>query len=442
MPQKISVFGLGYVGSVTAACLAAKGHQVLGVDINPHKVEAIESGRAPVLEKGLEELVAEFNRACRLHATTDAARAIRETDLSFICVATPALNNGKQDLGQLDVVLAQVGAALRRKNGAHTVVLRSTVMPGTTEGTVFPKLEEASEKHIGKGLSVCYNPEFLREGSAISDFLYPTITVLGAKETGQLDAVREVYRWVPGKVFETGLTTAETVKAVCNAFHALKIVFSNEVGTFCKRLNVDTEAVFGIFRADTRLNASAAYLAPGFAFGGSCLSKDLRALTQRTRQLDLKLPVLESILTSNNDHLERAVEAILQTGKKRIGVLGLSFKPDTDDLRESALVQLVKRILGEGCHVRIWDRDVSLGKLVGSNRQFIEQGIPHIGSLLVTDLREVFRTTDVIVVGTSVVSRAIISSYVAPNQTVIDLANLDKSRRLHGHPCYQGICWD
>jgi GDP-mannose 6-dehydrogenase len=441
MGQKISVFGLGYVGSVTATCLASRGHQVLGVDLNPDKVAAIESGRSPVLEKGLEQLSAEANRACRLHATNDAARAVAESDISFICVATPNLSNGKHDLRQVQRVAAEIGGALRDKSGHHTVVLRSTVMPGTTEGVLIPQLEEASGRRVGVDIGVCYNPEFLREGSAISDFLNPTITVFGATSSGQLRAIREAFDWVPGRVFETSLTTAETVKSVCNVFHALKVVFANEVGTLCKRLEIDTEAVFEIFKADTRLNASAAYLTPGFAFGGSCLPKDLRAVTQQARQVDLKLPVLESILASNNDHIERAVETVLQTGKKRVGMLGLSFKTGTDDLRESPLVQFIKRLIGEGCQVQIWDRDVSLGQLVGSNRQYIEQVIPHIGSLLVAEQADAVRSAEVVVIGTSGVDKDALSAFLRKEQTVIDLVNLSKSQRLSGFPSYEGICW-
>src|SRR5579859_7581330 len=406
MSRRISIFGLGYVGSVTAACLAHKGNRVLGVDVNPAKVETLESGRPPVLEQGIEDLMAESHRACRLHATTDATKAVLESEVSFVCVGTPNLRNGQHDLRQVERVISNIGTALRQKDAFHTVVLRSTVMPGTTESLVIPKLQEASGKRAGVNFGVCYNPEFLREGSAVSDFLQPTITVLGAPDPSHLRVVRDLYAWAPGRIFESSLTTAETVKSICNAFHALKVVFANEIGTLCKRMGIDTEAVFEIFKSDTRLNASAAYLTPGFAFGGSCLPKDLRAVAQCARQLDLRLPVIESILPSNNDHIERAVDEVLHTGKRKIGVLGLSFKTGTDDLRESPLVQFIKRLLGEGCQVRIWDRDVALGRLVGSNRQFIEEVIPHIGTLLVANLSEVVHSAEVVVIGTRVVDKA------------------------------------
>jgi GDP-mannose 6-dehydrogenase len=441
MSRSVSIFGLGYVGSVAAACLAHKGNRVLGVDVSPAKVETLRSGRPPVLEQGIEEFVSEANRTGRLHATTDPTEAVLKSDVSFVCVGTPNLRNGQHDLRQVERVIQDIGRALREKDGFHTVALRSTVMPGTTESLVIPKLEEASGKRAGKDFGVCYNPEFLREGSAVADFLQPTITVLGAPNPSHLREVRELYAWVPGKTFETSLTTAETVKSICNAFHALKVVFANEIGTLCKRMGIDTEAVFEIFKSDTRLNASVAYLTPGFAFGGSCLPKDLRAVAQCARQLDLRLPVIESILPSNNDHIERAVEEVLHTGKRKIGVLGLSFKTGTDDLRESPLVQFIKRLLGEGCQVRIWDRDVALGRLVGSNRQFIEEVIPHIGTLLAADLSEVVHSAEVVVIGTRAVDKGTLLPELRKDQVVVDFVNIEKSRRPIEHGAYEGICW-
>jgi GDP-mannose 6-dehydrogenase len=411
------------------------------VDVNPAKVETVQAGRSPVLEKGLAEIMAESSRACRLHATTSVARAVEDSDASFICVGTPNLRNGEHDLRQIERVISEIGAAMRCKSGFHTVVLRSTVMPGATESIVIPKLEAASGKRAGEGFGVCYNPEFLREGSAVPDFLDPTITVLGAATSDHLREIREIYAWVPGKIFETSLSTAEMVKSICNVFHALKVVFANEVGTLCKRMGIDTEAVFEIFKADTRLNSSAAYLTPGFAFGGSCLPKELRAVSQRARHVDLRLPVIESIMTSNHDHIERAVEEILRTGKKKIGVLGLSFKAGTDDLRESPLVMVIKRLLGEGCQVRIWDSDVALGRLVGSNRQFIDEVIPHIGTLLTSELVDVLGDAEVVVIGTRAIDKGRLRSDLRPEQYVIDLVNIEKLDRVDGRGAYEGICW-
>ncbi len=441
MSRSISVFGLGYVGSVSATCFAHKGNRVLGVDLNPAKVEALNAGRAPIVEAGLEELVAEAHRSCRLHAATDAMQAVRESQISFICVGTPSLRNGKLDLSGVERVCEQIGQALRQKKTFHWVVLRSTVLPGTTESVVIPKLEGASGKRAGSDFAVCFNPEFLREGTAIADFFDPPFTILGSNHSDRLAPLRELYAWAPSQIYETSPATAEMVKYVCNAFHALKVSFINEIGTVCKHLGVHTQKVTEIFTADERLNISAAYLKPGFAFGGSCLPKDLRALTYRSKELDLRLPLLESILPSNAEHIERAAEAILRTNKKNVGVIGLSFKAGTDDLRESPLVHVVKRLLGEGCRIQIWDENVSLGRLIGSNRQFIEEVIPHIGSLLRVDLREVVQTAEVVVIGTKSVDRETLLASLRSDQIVIDLVNLEKERRVDSRATYEGICW-
>jgi GDP-mannose 6-dehydrogenase len=439
--RSVSVFGLGYVGSVTAACLASKSNRVIGVDVNPSKVEMIESGRSPIIEAQMDELVAEGRRQCFLHATTDACLAVSESDISFACVGTPSLRNGKLDLAHVEHVCREIGRGLARKASHHGVVLRSTVLPGTTKGLLIPALESASGKRAGVDFDVFYNPEFMREGSAVTDFFNPPYTVLGAEDPTQLAPLREIYHWVSGQIFETSLPVAEMVKYVSNAFHALKVSFANEVGTLAKELGVDTEAVTRIFTSDTRLNISAAYLAPGFAFGGSCLPKDLLALSYRAKELDLRLPLLESILPSNFEHIERAVEAILRMSKKKVGLLGLSFKAGTDDLRESPQVRLCKRLLGEGCQIRIWDPHVSLGCLAGSNRQFIEEVIPHIGSLLSASLEEVVGTAEVVVIGTRSVEKDELVARLRPEQIVVDLVNLEKSRRLNRPGSYQGMCW-
>lgn len=438
--QSVSVFGLGYVGSVTATCLAFKGNNVLGVDVNPAKVGALNSGRSPVIEARLDELAAQCRKACQLHATTDAAAAVSESKISFICVGTPSLRNGKLDLSGVERVCQDIGEALRNKNSFHLIVLRSTVMPGMTESLVIPSLERSSGKRSGSDFAVCFNPEFLREGTAVADFMQPPFTIIGAQNPEHLALLRELYSGVPGKMFETSLATAEMVKYVCNAFHALKVSFANEVGTLSKQLGVDTEAVTQIFTSDTTLNISAAYLQPGFAFGGSCLPKDLRALLYRAKEEDLSLPLLESILPSNREHVERAVEAVLRTNKKKIGVLGLSFKAGTDDLRESPLVHFVKRLLGEGCDVYIWDENVALGRLLGSNRQFIEDTIPHIGKLLCPSLQELVKVAEVMVIGTRI-DKATLKPLIGPTHFVLDFVNLERHRRLETSGAYEGICW-
>jgi GDP-mannose 6-dehydrogenase len=415
------------------------GHKVTGVDISKNKVEMLDSGRSPIIEARMEELVAEANRACRLHATTDSIAAVLASDVSFVCVGTPSLKSGKLDLSHVEHVSREIGSALKQKKTFHTVVLRSTVLPGTTETLMIPAIESTSGKTHGRDFAVSYNPEFMREGSAVGDFLQPPYTILGSHNLEQLAPLRELYKEVPAATFETSIRVAEMVKYVSNLYHAMKVGFANEVGTLCKHLGVETDQVTRIFMSDTKLNISSAYLAPGFAFGGSCLPKDLRAITYRGKELDLELPLLESLMPSNSKHVDRAVEAVLATGKRKIAMLGLSFKAGTDDLRESPQVQLIKRLLGEGCQVKVWDKDVSLGRLAGSNRQYIEDVIPHIGSLLSADMPEVLRDCDVVIVGTKV-EKGELSKLLVQSQIVIDLVNLDPAKRPQA-AAYQGICW-
>jgi GDP-mannose 6-dehydrogenase len=439
--SRISVFGLGYVGTVTAACFAHQGNHVTGVDLSPGKVEAMEAGRSPIVEPGLSEMIAECHRASRLHATVDSAAAVLASEVSFLCVGTPSLRNGKLDLGHIEPVCREIGETLKKKDDFHLVVLRSTVLPGTAESIVVPTLEKASGKRMGKDFGVCVNPEFMREGTAVADFLEPSMTVIGSSEAEHSRRLRELYAWAPGRIFETSFRSAEMVKYVCNAWHATKVAFANEVGTLAKEMGVDAASVTEIFLADTKLNISSTYLKPGFAFGGSCLPKDVRALNYRAKELDLELPLFESLLPSNEMHLERAIGMVLATGRKKITVLGLSFKAATDDLRESPQVQLVKRLIGEGCEIQIWDDNVSLGRLIGSNRQYIEQVIPHIGSLLCTDLAEALKAAEVIVLGTRVIDPKVLDSYLRPGHFVVDLVNLDRSQRPTASTSYEGICW-
>ncbi len=426
MGKSVSIFGLGYVGAVTAACLAHKGHRVTGVDVMAAKAEALNAGRSPIVEARLEEMIARCNRTGNLRATTDGVRAVAESEISFISVGTPSLRNGKLDLSAVEHVCRQIGRAIALKNDFHTVVVRSTVLPGTAVTLVIPTLEHSSGKREGVDFAVCANPEFLREGTAVADFFEPSFTVLGASDPRFLMTLRELYAWVPGKVFETTLATTEMIKYVCNAFHALKAGFANEVGSICGELAIDPGLVTEIFTSDTRLNISPAYLTPGFAFGGSCLPKDVRALTYCARALDLKLPLMESILPSNTEHVNRAVATILHTRKRKIGILGLSFKDGTDDLRESPMVQVAKTLIGEGCSLKIWDRNVVIGRLIGSNRSFIEQTIPHIGRLLTEDMDEVLADQEVIVIGSKAIDRPALLAKLRPDQVLIDLVNVDR----------------
>jgi GDP-mannose 6-dehydrogenase len=437
----VSIFGLGYVGSVSAACFASMGHKVIGVDLSRPKVEMLDSGRTPIIEARMSELVAEASQAGRLRATTDAADAVLNSEVSFVCVGTPSMKNGKLDLSHIENVAREIGAAIRQKKSSHVFVLRSTVLPGTTETIVLPILEKESGKKCGQDFTVCYNPEFMREGSAVADFLNPPYTILGASDTNHLAPLRELYKNVPATLYETTIPVAEMVKYFSNCYHALKVGFANEMGTMCKHLGVDAQAVTKIFTSDTKLNISPAYLSPGFAFGGSCLPKDLRAITYKAKELDLKLPVLESLMPSNAEHVDRAVDMVMSTGKKKIAQLGLSFKAGTDDLRESPQVQLIKRLMGEGLDVRVWDEDVSLGRLAGANRQYIEEVIPHIGSVLSADLEDVLRSAEVVILGNKSASKERLAQYLRPEQIVIDLIHLDRAKRPEGAKTYEGICW-
>jgi len=417
------------------------GHKVIGVDVSRAKVEMMDSGKTPIIEDRMSEMVAEAKRAGLLRATTDATAAVMNSEVSFVCVGTPSLKNGKLDLSHIEGVAREIGAAIRQKKSPHVFVLRSTVLAGTTETVAIPILEKESGKRCGQDFTVCYNPEFMREGNAVSDFLNPPYTILGASDTRHLAPLRELYKNTPGTLYETTIPVAEMVKYFSNCYHALKVGFANEMGTMCKHLGVDAHAVTKIFTSDTKLNISSAYLFPGFAFGGSCLPKDLRAITYKAKELDLKLPLLESLMPSNAEHIDRAVEMIMSTGKKKIAQLGLSFKAGTDDLRESPQVQLIKRLMGEGLEVKVWDEDVSLGRLAGANRQYIEQVIPHIGSVLSSDLEGVLSSAEVVILGNKSASKERLAKYLRPEQIVIDLIHLDKTRRPEGARSYDGICW-
>jgi GDP-mannose 6-dehydrogenase len=420
--MRISVLGMGYVGSVTAACLAAQGHDVIGVDVAANKVEMISAGQPPVLEARLGELVRDGFRAGRLRATGQCAEAVAASDLSLVCVGTPSLKNGHLNLSGVEAISRELGQALRHKQGFHTIAVRSTVLPGTIDELVLPTIQAESGKRVGEDFSICYNPEFMREGTAVSDFYTPPFTVIGARNAAEAEPLTALYSFVAAPVLHTEVRVAEMLKYVCNAFHALKIAFANEVGTLAQAVGVDEQELMRLFCCDEKLNISRAYLRPGCAFGGSCLPKDLRAILYRAKQLDIDLPLLESILPSNQQHLERGLDSILSTGKRRIGMLGLSFKAGTDDLRESPYLELVKALLGEGCQVKIYDPQVKLSAIVGSNRQFLEKQIPHVGALLHSSLETVLRESEVIVVGQDSDEWQRVEDLLRPDQTVIWLA--------------------
>ncbi|HZI17550.1 MAG TPA: nucleotide sugar dehydrogenase [Pyrinomonadaceae bacterium] len=437
--MKISVFGLGYVGCVSAACLAREGHEVTGVDVSPVKVGIINEGRSPIVEEGIGELIAEMVKAGRLRATADAAEAVAATDLSLVCVGTPSHANGSLDLTYVKRVCQQIGAALEAKKERHTVVVRSTMLPGTVESVVVPALEVHSGKKAGRDFGVCVNPEFLREGSSLKDFYSPPFTLVGADDEDTAAQVARLYRNVDAPVHVVAVKAAEMVKYACNSFHAVKVAFGNEVGNVCKALGVDSHEVMRVFCEDRKLNLSPYYLKPGFAFGGSCLPKDLRAVTYKARELDVEVPLLSSVLPSNRLQVERAVEMVLRAGSRRVGVLGFAFKAGTDDLRESPVVTLVEALIGKGMQVALYDRDVNLARLFGANKEYIEREIPHISQLMRASAEEVLDCSDTIVIGNKAEEFRQATERLREGQKVIDLVRLFDGR-VSGER-YEGICW-
>lgn len=435
----ISVFGLGYVGTVSAGCFADDGHRVVGVDPVDTKVHLINSGRSPIVEADLDELIARNVQAGRLWATNDVAWAIGETELSFVCVGTPSLANGNLDLTYIRRVCEQIGVALKEKDGWHVVVIRSTILPGTMQRVVIPALEGNSGKTAGAGFGICHNPEFLREGSAVNDFHFPPKTVIGELNLGSGDVLAHVYKNLTAPLIRTDLRTAEMVKYVDNSWHALKIGYANEIGNLCKSFEIDAHAVMDIFCQDTKLNISSAYLSPGFAFGGSCLPKDLRALTYQAKMHDLQLPLITSILPSNELQITRGLNLIMQKGNKRIGVAGFSFKEGTDDLRESPLIEVIERLIGKGYDLRIFDKNVRLASLMGANRDFILNRIPHISKLMVDGLDAVLDHGQTIVVGNKDPDFVTIPGRLREDQVLVDFVRL--SPRRSENDKYDGICW-
>jgi GDP-mannose 6-dehydrogenase len=438
--MRVSVFGLGYVGSVSAASFAADGHDVIGVDVNAGKVASLNAGRSPIVEQGLDDLIDTAAARGALRATTDTAEAVHASDVSIVCVGTPSRRNGSLDLTYLTRVCEQIGQALRTKAGYHVVVVRSTVLPGTTHATVIPTLEAASGRSYGAQFGVSVNPEFLREGTALHDFRNPPITLVGHNHAADAAGTLALYGRLEAPIVSTSIRTAEMIKYASNAWHALKVCFANEIGNLCKRLEIDSHEVMDIFCRDRKLNLSSYYLRPGFAFGGSCLPKDLRAIQYRAKEVDLDVPVLQAILGSNRLQIQHALDQIEETGRKRVGLLGFSFKAGTDDLRESPIVILAEALLGKGYQLRIYDRSVSLARLVGANRDYIEQQIPHLSSLLREQIDEVLDESDVIVVGNAAPEFGAALARTRPDHVVIDLVRI---------PCdlsavaadYRGICW-
>lgn len=437
--MRISIFGLGYVGAVSAGCLAHAGHQVIGVDTQETKLRLINAGQAPLVEQSLGELIDEAVRAGRLRATANAEQAVHETDMSLICVGTPSQLNGSLDLSYVRKVCEQIGAALRHKPDWHLVVVRSTMLPGSMRGTVIPALESTSGGTAGRDFGVCINPEFLREGTAVHDFHHPPKTVIGEFDRRSGDRLLELYRDIDAPLVRTDIETSELVKYADNVWHALKVCFANEIGSISKALGLDGHRVMDIFCQDTKLNLSPYYLKPGFAFGGSCLPKDVRALTYKAKSLDVEVPVLNAIMPSNALQVERALKMVQAKGGKRVGVLGFSFKAGTDDLRESPVVELIERLLGKGYELKLYDRNVNLAGLVGANRDYILNQIPHISKLMARGMDEVLAHADTIVIGNGDPEFAVAAETMRDGQVVVDLVRITDT--LRDARTYDGIAW-
>ena len=437
--MKISVLGLGYVGAVSAGCLAKDGHEVIGVDPERTKVDLINAGRSPIIEKDIGEIIAEQVKSGRLAASTDVDSAVRHTDLVLVCVGTPSLPNGGIDLKYIRRVCEQIGKAIQMHGGAPVVVMRSTMLPGTMRDVVIPTLEKHSGKRAGEEFGVCINPEFLREGTAVHDYYHPPKTVVGEINRASGDLLASLYAKMPGPMIRTDVETAEMVKYADNTWHALKVGFANEIGNVCKAIGVDGHKVMEIFCQDHKLNLSPYYLKPGFAFGGSCLPKDVRALLYKAKVLDVQVPILASILPSNALQIDRGVQAVIEKGNKKVGVLGFSFKAGTDDLRESPMVELVERLLGKGYDLKIYDRNVSMASVHGANRDFILNKIPHISRLMVSSIEEVLAHGRTIVIGNAAPEFAEVPRRVTEGQTIIDFVRVTESRTVLG--VYEGLCW-
>lgn len=438
--MKISIFGLGYVGAVSLACLARDGHEVIGVDVDQTKLDLIKDGKTPVVEEGMVDLMQHVVASGLVSVTQDAAKAVADSDISLVCVGTPSAANGSQDQSAMLRLAQQVGEAMRHKSDPHVFVFRSTLVPGTVEDVIRPIIETASGKKEGLDFHCCFQPEFLREGSSIRDYDKPPFTIVGCNHDYPADRLRSLFGHLPCEFYRTSVRSAEMVKYCCNNFHALKITFANETARLCEALGVDPFEVMDLVCRDTQLNISKAYLKPGYAFGGSCLPKDLRATVYLGKQRDIDLPMHTGILASNKIHIEHAIQKVLATGSRKVGFIGLSFKTGTDDLRESPLVTLAEQLVGKGVQLRVFDPEVHLSRLLGANRRFIEQHVPHLGELMRDNLAEVAAECDVLVIGLA--SKEIFSTleqHVTEKHYVLDLVGLPDSASLRGR--VEGLCW-
>lgn len=437
--MKISIFGLGYVGVVSAGCLASRGHEIVGVDVNEPKVELLNAGVSPIVEKDLSKLLSQAKKKGLISATADAGYAIENTEISLICVGTPSRPNGSLNTKYLERICKQIGECLKNKQGSHVLVFRSTMLPGTNKETLIPLLEKTSGKKEGEDFFAAFNPEFLREATAVYDFNNPPKTVVGCNDELMADKVMKLYDGLPGPMIKTKLEIAEMVKYVDNNFHAVKITFANEIGQICKKLGLDSHEVMNIFMQDTKLNISTYYFKPGFAFGGSCLPKDLRAINYLAKMNDLELPLLESLIPSNNIQILTLIKRILALGKRKVGIAGFSFKAGTDDLRESPIVEVIETLIGKGYDLKLYDKNVAVAKLIGANKEYINNHIPHIASLMVDSLDELLKDREIIVIGNSDVEFKRLLTESRDDQLIFDLVRIGDISSAREN--YQGICW-
>ncbi|MFC1818670.1 nucleotide sugar dehydrogenase [Thermodesulfobacteriota bacterium] len=437
--MRISILGLGYVGVVSAACLAKEGHEIIGVDPVQTKVDIINNGRTPIIEADISNLITYAVDCGLLKATINTTEAVKETEISIVCVGTPSRLNGNLDLKYISRVCEEIGVALKDKIEHHVVVIRSTILPGTMQEIVIPMLEKFSGKKAGNDFGVCNNPEFMREGSAVYDYLTPPKIVIGETDKKSGDLLASLYEKIDAPLIRTDIKTAEMIKYIDNTWHALKVGFANEIGNICKALGIDGHIVMDIFCQDKKLNISPYYLKPGFAFGGSCLPKDLRALNYKAKTMDLNLPILNAILPSNEQQVEHGIRMVMEKGKKKIGVLGFSFKAGTDDLRESPVVELIERLLGKGYIIRIYDKNVNLASLIGANRDYILHHIPHIHKMMVTSQEEVLKHAEIIIIGNNDPEFKNILNRINVDQAVVDLVRINGPKGREG--IYDGICW-
>ena len=438
--MKISIFGMGYVGAVSAGCLVRDGHHITGCDIDQGKLDLMKAGKTPIIEEGMHDLIEGAAKSGRLSVTTSAKEAVDTTDVSLICVGTPSMRGGGQDLTAVKRLAEQLGDALKDKSTYHTFVVRSTVLPGTTRTVVTPLLEARSGKKAGVDFGVCFQPEFLREGSSIKDYDKPPFTVIGTDDARPAEVLREIFGHLPCEFVITGLEAAEMLKMTCNTFHALKITFANEVARISQALSVDSQEVMRLVCMDKQLNISTAYLRPGFAVGGSCLPKDVRALTNLAKRNDVQVPMLDGLMPSNRIHVEHAIDMVLQSGRRKVGMIGLSFKSGTDDLRESPLVTLAEAFIGKGLELSIYDPEVNIARLVGANKRYIEESIPHISSLMRESAQDVIQGAEVLVVGLGDKHlMEIVHTVVREDQLILDLVDIPNRAALKGD--YRGVCW-